>query len=282
MRLTAQDKQHYLDQGFLIIPDFITQESCDVLMQRARELIAGFDTNAIKTLFSTKDHSHAKQRYFLDSGDKIHFFYEEKALDETGRLTLDKLHSINKIGHALHDLDPIFHAFSHTNDIATLARDLEIVDPLLLQSMYICKQPLVGGEVSCHQDSSFLFVKEKPVTGLWFALENATQENGCLWAIPGGHKTALKSRMKRDAQDTVTFEVYDETPWSLENMIPLEVSRGSLIVLHGLLPHMSKENHSSHSRHAYTLHLYSKQHHYAEDNWLRRSQPSALKGIAID
>ena len=37
--------------------------------------------------------------------------------------------------------------------------------------------------------------------------------------------------------------------------MPLEVKKGSLILLHGLLPHRSFENRSSHSRHAYTLHL---------------------------
>jgi len=33
--------------------------------------------------------------------------------------------------------------------------------------------------------------------GLWFALEDATIENGCLWVIPGGHKFGLKSRFVR-------------------------------------------------------------------------------------
>jgi phytanoyl-CoA hydroxylase len=50
--------------------------------------------------------------------------------------------------------------------------------------MYIFKQPRIGGEVTCHQDSAFLYNDPISIAGLWFALEDATTENGCLWAIP--------------------------------------------------------------------------------------------------
>ena len=29
---------------------------------------------------------------------------------------------------------------------------------------------------------------ELKVMGLWIALEDATEENGCLWFVPGSHK----------------------------------------------------------------------------------------------
>ena len=94
-----------------------------------------------------------------------------------------KERSINKIGHALHDLDPVFDGFSRTARLAQLAADLTVARPLLLQSMYIFKQPHIGGEVTCHQDATFLYTEPLGVTGLWFAIEDAMIENGCLWAI---------------------------------------------------------------------------------------------------
>lgn len=269
--LTATQKQNYHRDGFLILNDFIEKNVCDLLIEQARKLIENYDAVGMKTIFSSKDQHHARNLYFLESGDKIRFFFEEGAFDSEGGLKTDKLFCINKIGHALHDLDPVFNCFSRCYKIAALANDLGIHDPLLAQSMYICKQPFIGGEVLPHQDSTYLFVKNEPVTGLWFALEDATIENGCLWAIPGGHKVGLKSRMLRDANNHISTEIYDETPWPLEKMTALEVPRGTLIVLHGLLPHMSKENRSSRSRHAYTLHLISGQCEYASDNWLQRN-----------
>lgn len=270
--LTATQVDTFHQQGFLIVNDFVRKDICELLMDRAHHLIDKFDPKTTSTIFSTKDQKHAKQRYFLDSGDKIHFFFENGALDDNGDLTIDKKQSINKIGHALHELDPVFHCFSHSHLIATSVASIGVKNPLLMQSMYICKQPLIGGEVTPHQDATYLFVENGPIIGLWFALEDATIENGCLWAIPGGHQTPLKSRFRRHHLET-TVEIYDETPWEFAQMIPLEVSRGSLIMLHGLLPHMSHENRSTRSRHAYSLHLMSGNHTFATDNWLQRSSP---------
>lgn len=277
--LTAQQKENYLREGYIVLPNFISDDLCTLLIDRAKHLINNLDSEALKHVFFNRDERHLEEEYFLESGDKIHFFLEEGSVDALGNLTKDKLLSINKIGHALHELDPIFYCFSRLHKIAVLMSDLGMTDPLLVQSMYICKQPWIGSEVSCHQDSTYLFVKDEPITGLWFALQEATIYNGCLWAIPGGHRTALKSRMIRDKDNRITTVTYDNTPWALEKMIPLEVPRGSLIVLHGLLPHMSKENKSALSRHAYTLHVMSKHHEYAADNWLKRKKESPFKGF---
>lgn len=277
--LQQQQKDFYLQNGFLIIEDFISAQICQHLMARAEQLIAAFDPEEEKVVFSTLDQQHAKQNYFLNSGDKIHFFFEQDAFDEKGLLKKNKHYAINKIGHALHDLDPTFNCFSRMHKIAALINDLNVIGPLLIQSMYICKQPLIGGEVTCHQDSSYIFTEGEPVVGLWFALEDATIENGCLWAMPGGHRATLKARFRRLKNDVTQTDVYDHTPWDLTKMIPLPVERGSVIVLHGFLPHMSKENLSPKSRHAYTLHVTSQHDRYASDNWLRRPPHMPFRGF---
>ena len=62
----------------------------------------------------------------------------------------------------------------------------------------------------------------------------------------------------------------DPEEFSLEGMIPLEVKKGTCIVLHGLLPHYSKPNTSGRSRQAYSIHTINKHANYPADNWLRR------------
>lgn len=267
--ITNLQKDYYERDGFLVLKNFITPDMCNYLKDRAETLIEAFDPNEVKVIFSTSNLEAAKHKYFLDSGNKIRFFFEEGAINEDGGLRVEKKYCINKIGHALHELDPAFYCFSHLDKITNLMQDLDIQDPKIVQSMYLCKQPNFGDEVVCHQDSTYLYVKGKPITGFWFALEDSEIHNGCLWALPGGHKAALKSRMLRDRNDHIFTQVYDDSPWALEKMIPLEVPRGSLIVLHGLLPHLSKENLSSRSRHAYSIHAMSGKDTFAEDNWLK-------------
>jgi phytanoyl-CoA hydroxylase len=283
--LTADQLDSYHRDGFLVIEDFVDRRRCEALVDRAAELVDAWDPGQARTVFTTDEQERTSDEYFLSSGDAIRFFWEEHAFGPDGELAVPKDRALNKLGHALHDLDPVFSAFSRTPELAALAADLGLADPLLLQSMYIFKQPFIGGEVGCHQDATFLSTDPVTVTGFWFALQDATTENGCLWAAPGGHRTPLRKLFKRNGgdRDGTRFEVLDPTPLPDPRepgaLVPLEAPAGTLVVLHGTLPHWSDENRSGTSRHAYTLHCISAGAEYPAWNWLqRRSVP--LRGFS--
>ena len=286
--------KEYEDAGYLILERFVDDADCDLLRARAEQLVQEFDPAEVVSVFSTHEQNRRTDEYFLTSGDKIRFFFEENAFHPDGKLKYEKEKSINKIGHALHDLEPVFNRFSRTPKLRALAAAIGHADSYLLQSMYIFKQPNIGGEVTCHQDSTFLYTEPIDIAGLWFALEDATIENGCLWALPGGHRRGLKSRWRRSQEnqtelengkkcgEQMEFEIFDNKPWPMDELIPLEVPKGTLIVLHGLLPHCSFANRSPRSRHAYTLHLLGARANYPADNWLQRSPTLPLRSFAVD
>ena len=278
--VAASQRRRFERDGYLVLPGFVPARECAALRTRMAEMIAAFEPGEVATVFSTTRRSHAQDRYFLESGDRIRFFFEEEAFDGQGRLRQGKAASINKVGHALHDLDPTFARVSRTPELAALVSELGVAAPLLLQSMYIFKQPRIGGEVVCHQDAAFLHTEPISVLGLWFALEDATTENGCLYAAPGGHKGPLRSRFVRDGERTETV-LLDDTPLPDQNLVPLGVPKGTLIVLHGMLPHRSSPNRSAKSRHAYTLHVIDARARYSPDNWLRRAPDMPLLGFEI-
>ena len=276
--ISEQQLNDYRERGFLVLEGFASEKESDELRVRAEELVQEFDPAEVVSIFSTREQNRLADEYFITSGDRIRFFFEENAFLTDGRLKYSKEKSINKIGHALHDLDPVFDRFSRDEKVKDLATAIGMEHPLLVQSMYIFKQPNIGGEVTCHQDSTFIYTKPIDLAGLWFALEDATIENGCLWAIPGGHRAGLKSRWVRTPEGSMQFDVYDAEPWPKDELVPLEVKKGTLIVLHGLLPHCSFENRSPRSRHAYTLHLIEATAKYPADNWLKRA--TGMRGFA--
>ena len=284
MLLSIDQLDAYRRDGFLAIEEFASPAACAALRQRAEELVDAFQPTAEKTVFTTNEQERTSNREFLDSGSGIWCFFEEEALGPDGELVRDKRLSINKIGHAMHDLDPVFESFSYTKELAQVATDIGLQDPLALQSMYLFKQPYIGGEVGCHQDATFLWTDPPTVTGFWFAIEDATLDNGCLWAEPGGHRGPLRQRFERvdaSSDNGTRFVTLDHAPLPEppSGLVPIVASAGTMVVLHGMLPHRSDVNRSGVSRHAYSLHCIEAGAEYPASNWLQRPAELPLRSL---
>ncbi len=275
--LSPEARRSYDRDGVIVIENFITPTQCATLRQRALELVAEHAPAAGRTVFSTTDQRHAKDRYFEDSANGIGVFFEQGAFDAAGALQVPLERAVNKLGHAMHDVDPVFHTFSHTAALQAVADGIGLAEPRLVQSMYIFKQPGIGGEVGMHQDSTYLYTEPQSVVGFWFALEDAHRGNGCLGGLAGGHRRGLRELFRRQADGRLATELLQpELHFPMEQVQWLEVPQGTLIVFDGSFPHVSEANRSAQSRHAFTLHAVSGTAHYPASNWIQRPPDNSL------
>ena len=283
--LDAQQLHAWQRDGYVVLPGFTSADDLRALTRRARDIVEAFDPAPQAAVFSSVQPSVLADAALLESATEVRCFFEEEAFDAQGQLRQAKALSINKIGHALHERDALFARFSRDARLAAIAADIGIRQPQLWQSTVIFKQPAIGGEVRWHQDATYFDTTPQSVVAFWFALEDATLDNGCLWVQKhGGQRSPLREVFGRDDGGSLRLQKLDTTPWpeakdSLAETLALEVSAGTLIVFHGLLPHASAPNRSAKSRMAYTLHVSDGACVYSPRNWLQRSDADAVRGF---
>ncbi|XP_052774222.1 phytanoyl-CoA dioxygenase domain-containing protein 1-like [Mya arenaria] len=279
MTLSQEQVKQFWDNGYLVLPDFADEETVEGLKKECHRLVEEMDPAEHNTVFTTLEMKRTSDDYFMTSGDKIRYFFEDGAKDEKGNLKVNKHLSINKIGHALHVLSEPFKKFTFCDKVKGIAKSLEMQDPVVCQSMYIFKQPGIGGEVIPHQDSSFLHTDPMKLVGFWIALEDATLENGCLWFIPGSHKEGihcgrrmLRNPNKGEGESGTIFQ--GEMPkYNDKDFIPGPVKKGTMVLIHGEVAHKSEKNTSQNSRHIYTFHCFDQKGvNYSPQNWLQPTQ----------
>lgn len=269
--------QQFQRDGYAVLEDFLTPEEVSRLRKAGESLAADIPENVHgNSVFCPVDNPQGKDRYFLESGDKIRYFLEPDALDKDGKLVVDRSRALNKVGHALHWKYPEFREITFSSKVKEVCFQLGMGDPVIVQSMYIYKNPGIGSEVVPHQDATFLYTDPVRLVGLWFALDDATLQNGCLRFAPGSHCSGVHRRYIRNPDvNSEELLCFDKPPplYPKSNFTPVPVSKGSCVLIHGQIVHQSEPNRSEFSRHAYTFHVIDQKNTtYAENNWLQPTE----------
>ncbi len=149
--------------------------------------------------------------------------------------------------------DPVFRAFIESPDVLAIGRSLLEAELDCFLSQFIFKNPGAWGQ-PWHQDGFYFPFDREPQVGLWLAVTQANEENGCLWVVPGSHRDEIHEHVpdRRPNANVGYVEIVDR---DTSTEIPVEMAPGDLLVFHSRLMHRSKDNLSDGLRAAMVYHL---------------------------
>ncbi|MCS7061920.1 MAG: phytanoyl-CoA dioxygenase family protein [Anaerolineae bacterium] len=112
-----------------------------------------------------------------------------------------------------------------------------------MQSMLFVKPPQFQGQ-AWHQDEIYIPTRDRSLIGAWIAIDDATVENGCLFIIPGSHRSGyLFPQRPHNNPDEFDFAP-ESYGFDDSQEIPVEVKAGTVVFFNGYLLHRSRKNRS--------------------------------------
>ena len=223
IEITTHQVESYRRDGYLVIENLITNEELGNLQSRIREYThGGRSTEALKVQIEPR----------IERG--------EIEVEHPG----DGIRKIDQLVQA----DDLFGKLGiHPNITATLASLLG-PDIKMFRNSLLLKAPGVGSAKGMHQDSPYWPIEPMDLCSCWFALDDATLDNGCMRVIPGAHQRCALPHIKVTDDFVVEEGYYDR-----DEMVTVPMKAGSGLFFHSLLPHYTAPNTSNSWRRAIAL-----------------------------
>ena len=129
-----------------------------------------------------------------------------------------------------------------------IAQELLGEDMILDFDMLINKAPHTNQSTPWHQDAAYwIDMPDKRALSIWFAIDEATLDNGCMWYTPKSHKLPLRKHHQPIGKGAL------QCKGSEEESIAVPLKPGSCAIHHGHMLHYSRGNSTSGHRRAFIL-----------------------------
>ena len=235
MQLTPEQLEAYDRDGYSVVEDLVSPEEVEKLGQRLRE------------------YTHGER-----SSEPIYLHIEPRV--ERGELKVDHPgDGVRKVGNVIQG-DDLFRALGFNDNILGIFEQILGPDIKVFRNDLLMKPPEVGSQKGWHQDSPYWPIEPMALCSCWFALDDATAENGCLTVLRGWHKKGPQPHVKV-TDDFVIEKDYSDS----SDVVLAPVRAGGAVFFHSLLPHYTAPNRSNKWRRAIALSYMSAKSQYSKE-----------------
>ena len=156
----------------------------------------------------------------------------------------------------MHVYDRFFETLFFESPLRTLAELLLDGDVIPKNMQYFNKPPGIGKPTPVHQDGYYFKIEPKEAITMWLALDEVTEENGCLRYIRGAHKKGIRQHQRTN---TLGFSqgLNEYSQRDAQNEVKVIADPGDLITHHCLMVHRADGNPSNRHRQALGFIYYS-------------------------
>jgi len=236
--LTDAQFEQYQQDGYVVAENLLSRDDVDRIRSRIREYATGERT---ETQFSRMLEPDIDSSAFDHEGEPVRKF-------EGVSMARD---------------DDVFAELAHHDDILEIVTQLQGPNLKLLRSAAMMKPPQVGSEKKFHQDAAYYPIQPMDHVTVWIALDEATEENGCMRVVPGAHTDGL---LGHEAVEYETDIAIAEREYGLEDTIALPMEPGSVLFQHCLAPHYTAENTTDNWRRAVILAYMRSRSRFTKEN----------------
>ncbi|UCH26423.1 MAG: phytanoyl-CoA dioxygenase family protein [Trueperaceae bacterium] len=210
--ITKAQIEDYRENGFLVIPDFLTLEELtvwrdavdDAVAARGRTKLAGREQDA-----EWQEGDGYYDRVFIQ---RINLWQDH---DKMRQLMID-------------------------DRLGKMATELAGVEGIRIwHDQALNKQPW-GNPTGWHLDNPYWSFHSKDAISIWVALDDATLENGCLYFLPGTHREATFENTEIGERLDGLFTVYPQ--WATKQAVPVPMKAGSCSFHNGIVAHGAGAN----------------------------------------
>lgn len=223
MSLTPSQLTEYSRDGFVSVEGLLTTAETDALRARVREYTHG-DRPRTGLVFQTEPRIARGELKVDHPGD-----------------------GVRKID-GLVENDDLFRKLGTHPAIVDIVEQVLGPDIKMFRNSMLLKPPSVGSPKGMHQDSPYWPIEPMELCSCWFAIDDATPENGCMAVIPGAHKKGPLPH-----QSVTDDFVITEGHYNPADMMLAPLKAGGGLFFHSLAPHYTAPNRSQHWRRAIAL-----------------------------